>query len=85
MKLIKIAVSKITPQELFNIRIRKKTQLLAYFPYSSGGSLFQCPHGKQQHARMSARSLKSYQTLCDPMGCIVNQAPLTMGFSRQEY
>ena len=85
MKLIKIAIFKITPQELFNTRIRKKTQLLASSPYASGGSLFQWLHGKQLHARMSARSLQSYPTLCDPMSCIVHQASLSMGFSRQEY
>ena len=25
------------------------------------------------------------QTLCDPMDCVAHQAPLSMGFSRQEY
>ena len=28
---------------------------------------------------------KSYLTLCDPMDCVAHQAPLSMGFSRQEY
>ena len=28
---------------------------------------------------------QSCLTLCDPMDCIVLQAPLSMGFSRQEY
>ena len=31
-----------------------------------------------------AKSLQSRQTLCDPMDCAC-QAPLSMGFSRQEY
>ena len=31
-----------------------------------------------------ARLLQSYPTLCDPMDCSL-QAPLSMGFSRQEY
>ena len=31
---------------------------------------------------MSVQSLQSCPTLCDPMDC---QAPLFMGFSRQEY
>ena len=26
-----------------------------------------------------------YLTLCDPMDCIARQAPLSMGFSRQDY
>ena len=30
-------------------------------------------------------SLQSCLTLCDPMDCIAHQAPLSMGFSRQEY
>ena len=28
---------------------------------------------------------RSCLTLCDPMDCIAHQAPLFMGFSRQEY
>ena len=32
-----------------------------------------------------AKSLQSCLTLCDLMGCRVLQAPLSMGFSRQEY
>ena len=28
---------------------------------------------------------QSCPTLCDPMDCMVYQAPLSMGFSRQEY
>ena len=28
---------------------------------------------------------QSCPTLCDPMDCVVHQAPLSMGFSRQEY
>ena len=31
------------------------------------------------------KSLQSCPTLCDPMDCIALQAPLSMGFSRQEY
>ena len=31
---------------------------------------------------VQAKSLQSFPTLCDPMVC---QAPLSMGFSRQEY
>ena len=31
-----------------------------------------------------ARLLQSYSTLCDPMDCSL-QAPLSIGFSRQEY
>ena len=34
---------------------------------------------------MSAKSLQLCLTLCDPMDCIACQAPLSMGFSRQEY
>ena len=33
---------------------------------------------------MCAKSLQLCPTLCDPMDCIC-QAPLSMGFSRQEY
>ena len=32
-----------------------------------------------------AQSLQSFLTLCDPRDCIAHQAPLSMGFSRQEY
>ena len=28
---------------------------------------------------------QSCPTLCDPMDCVAHQAPLAMGFSRQEY
>ena len=28
---------------------------------------------------------QSCSTLCNPMDCVVHQAPLSMGFSRQEY
>ena len=28
---------------------------------------------------------QSCLTLCDPMDCVAHQAPLSMGFSRQEY
>ena len=34
---------------------------------------------------MHARLLQAYATLRDPMDCIAHQAPLSMGFSRQEY
>ena len=34
---------------------------------------------------MHAKSLQSCLTLYDPMDCIALQAPLSMGFSRQEY
>ena len=34
---------------------------------------------------MCAKSLQLHPTLCDPMDCIASQAPLSMGFSRQEY
>ena len=36
-------------------------------------------------ARMHTKSLQSYTTLCDTMDCVARQAPLSMGFSRQEY
>ena len=32
-----------------------------------------------------APSLQSCLTVCDPMDCVAHQAPLSMGFSRQEY
>ena len=28
---------------------------------------------------------QSRLTLCDPVGCVARQAPLSIGFSRQEY
>ena len=34
---------------------------------------------------MHANSLHLCQTLHDPMDCIAHKAPLSMGFSRQEY
>ena len=34
--------------------------------------------------RVRAKSLQSRLTLCDPMDCS-HQAPLSVGFSRQEY
>ena len=36
-------------------------------------------------ACVCAKSLQSCLTLSDPMDCIACQAPLSMGFSRQEY
>ena len=32
-----------------------------------------------------AKSVQSCLALCDPVDCITRQAPLSMGFSRQEY
>ena len=37
------------------------------------------------HHMLSAQSLQSRLTLCDPTDYITHQAPLSMGFSRQEY
>ena len=34
---------------------------------------------------MCAKSLQSCLTLCDPLWTVARQAPLSMGFSRQEY
>ena len=34
---------------------------------------------------MRAKSLQSCPTLCDPIDCRLRQAPLSMGFSSQEY
>ena len=34
---------------------------------------------------MHAKLLQSCPTLCDPMDYIAHKAPLSMGFSRQEY
>ena len=36
-------------------------------------------------AAAAAKSLQSCPTLCDPMDCTALQAPLSMGFSGQEY
>ena len=36
-------------------------------------------------AHAHAKSLQSYTTLCDTMDCVARQAPLSVGFSRQEY
>ena len=36
-------------------------------------------------AFICAQSLQSCPTFCDPMDCIAHQAPLSMGFSKQEY
>ena len=36
-------------------------------------------------ACMCAKALQLCPTLCDPMDCSTPQAPLFMGFSRQEY
>ena len=36
-------------------------------------------------ASAAAKSLQSNLTLCNPMDCVAYQAPLSMGFSRQEY
>ena len=38
-----------------------------------------------QFACMPAQSLQSYLTLCDTLGYAACKAPLSMGFSRQEY
>ena len=37
------------------------------------------------HACVHAKLLQSCLTFCDPVDCIACQAPLSMGFSRQEY
>ena len=34
---------------------------------------------------MHGKLHQSCSTLCDPMNCVAHQAPLSMGFSRQEY
>ena len=34
---------------------------------------------------MRAKSLQSCPTLCNPTDCIAHKAPLSMGFSRQDY
>ena len=34
---------------------------------------------------MHSKSFQSCLTLCNPMDCVAHQAPLPMGFSRQEY
>ena len=59
--------------------------------------MFQCHSPKSSHPLLLPQSpklscacvcyklLQSYLTLCDPMDCIARQAPLSMGFSRQEY
>ena len=33
----------------------------------------------------AAKSLQWNPTLCNPMDCVAHQAPLSMGFSRQEH
>ena len=34
---------------------------------------------------MESEVAQSCPTLCDPIDCVAYQAPLSMGFSRQEY
>ena len=34
---------------------------------------------------MHVKLLQLCLTLCDPLDCVARQAPLSMGFSRQEY
>ena len=41
-------------------------------------------HRQLMHACMQS-CFKSCPTLCDPVACVAHRAPLTMGFSRQEY
>ena len=41
-------------------------------------------HRLHGHAAATAKSLQSCPTLCNPM-TVARQAPLSMGFSRQEY
>ena len=43
--------------------------------------------GEAEALKMKVKVLvaQSRPTLCDPMSCITRQAPLSMGFSRQEY
>ena len=53
-------------------------------PYSTG-NYFQYPvinHNGKEYACMHAKVLQLCPTICDPMS---GQAPLSMGFSRQEY
>ena len=43
------------------------------------------PVGMLSMMYMHTKSLQSCLTLCDPMDCVAHQAPLSMGFSREEY
>ena len=44
-----------------------------------------CSMQDPRSLKVKALVVQSCQTLCDPMNCIAHQAPLSMGFSRQEY
>ena len=48
-------------------------------PWRKGASMFLLRH------HMCARLLKSSLALCHPLDCVACQAPLSMGFFRQEY
>ena len=56
----------------------KRLQLLRLYPCLQGQSM-------EQRSNISAKLLQSCPTLCDPMNYIACQAPLSMGFYRQEY
>ena len=55
--------------------------LLQYRPWGSPGG----NTGVRCHFLLWAKSLPWCLTLCDPMGYVARQAPLCIGFSRQEY
>ena len=65
---------------------RGRTPCLSYFLHWQVGSLPLVPPGKLSfiYACMHAKSLQSCPTLCDPRTA-AHQAPLSTGFSRQEY
>ena len=55
--------------------------LLQYRPWGSPGG----NTGVGCHFLLWAKSLQWCLMLCDPMGYVAHQAPLCIGFSRQEY
>ena len=57
-----------------------------YLPSWISPNLRECPAWGDISAFKCAMSVKSYLTLCDPiLWTVACQAPLSMGFSRQEY
>ena len=55
-------------------------QPVTHFPFG-----FLVSPGASRCLSVHAKMLQSYPTLCNPLDCAARQAPLSKGFSRQEY
>ena len=77
---------------LFPAKKKKKRRRKFLFILVSPLILQSCSSGLSKRLSLGysplcvrVKSLLSCLTVCDPMDCIAHQAPLSMGFSKQEY